>query len=117
MRAVVQRVKKARVEVAGEVVGEIGRGLCAFVGSADGDTDGDLAYVVNKVVALRVFPDEEGKMRRSLAEVGGGLLAVRAVCTLSLSFDHRIIDGELGSAVLRDVGAMLEDPVRMLAWN
>jgi 2-oxoisovalerate dehydrogenase E2 component (dihydrolipoyl transacylase) len=46
-----------------------------------------------------------------------GQLAVRAVCTLSLSFDHRIIDGELGSAVLRDVGAMLEDPVRMLAWS
>jgi len=46
-----------------------------------------------------------------------GQLAVRAVCTLSLSFDHRVIDGELGSAVLRDVGSMLEDPVRMLAWN
>jgi 2-oxoisovalerate dehydrogenase E2 component (dihydrolipoyl transacylase) len=49
--------------------------------------------------------------------VVGGQLAVRQVCTLSLSFDHRIIDGELGSAVLRDVGAMLEDPVRMLAWT
>jgi pyruvate dehydrogenase E2 component (dihydrolipoamide acetyltransferase) len=46
-----------------------------------------------------------------------GQLAVRSVCTLSLSFDHRIIDGELGSALLRDVGAMLADPVRMLAWN
>jgi pyruvate dehydrogenase E2 component (dihydrolipoamide acetyltransferase) len=46
-----------------------------------------------------------------------GQLAVRQVCTLSLSFDHRIVDGELGSAVLRDVGSMLEDPVRMLAWN
>jgi 2-oxoisovalerate dehydrogenase E2 component (dihydrolipoyl transacylase) len=46
-----------------------------------------------------------------------GQLAVRQVCTLSLSFDHRIVDGELGSAVLRDVGAMLEDPVRMLAWS
>jgi 2-oxoisovalerate dehydrogenase E2 component (dihydrolipoyl transacylase) len=46
-----------------------------------------------------------------------GQLAVRAICTLSLSFDHRIIDGQLGSAILRDVGAMLEDPVRMLAWN
>src|SRR5208282_974858 len=45
-----------------------------------------------------------------------GQLAVRSVCTLSLSFDHRIIDGELGSALLRDVGSMLEDPVRMLAW-
>ncbi len=46
-----------------------------------------------------------------------GQLAVRSVCTLSLSFDHRIIDGQLGSAVLRDVGSMLEDPVRMLAWT
>ncbi len=46
-----------------------------------------------------------------------GQLAVRAACTLSLSFDHRIVDGELGSAVLRDVGAMLQDPVRMLAWG
>src|SRR5579859_2062582 len=46
-----------------------------------------------------------------------GQLAVRKVCTLSLSFDHRIIDGELGSAALRDVGAMLTDPVRMLAWS
>jgi 2-oxoisovalerate dehydrogenase E2 component (dihydrolipoyl transacylase) len=49
--------------------------------------------------------------------VVGGQLAVRAVCTLSLSFDHRIVDGELGSAVLRDVGSMLEDPVRILAWG
>jgi pyruvate dehydrogenase E2 component (dihydrolipoamide acetyltransferase) len=46
-----------------------------------------------------------------------GQLAVRKTCTLSLSFDHRIVDGELGSAVLRDVGSMLEDPVRMLAWG
>jgi pyruvate dehydrogenase E2 component (dihydrolipoamide acetyltransferase) len=46
-----------------------------------------------------------------------GQLAVRRVCTLSLSFDHRIVDGELGSAVLRDVGSMLEDPIRMLAWG
>ena len=46
-----------------------------------------------------------------------GQLTVRKACTLSLSFDHRIVDGELGSAVLRDVGAMLEDPVRMLAWT
>jgi pyruvate dehydrogenase E2 component (dihydrolipoamide acetyltransferase) len=49
--------------------------------------------------------------------VVGGELAVRQVCTLALSFDHRIVDGELGSAVLRDVGAMLTDPLRMLAWS
>ena len=48
--------------------------------------------------------------------VVGGQLAVRQACTLSLSFDHRIVDGELGSAVLRDIGSMLEDPVRMIAW-
>jgi pyruvate dehydrogenase E2 component (dihydrolipoamide acetyltransferase) len=46
-----------------------------------------------------------------------GQLAVRKVCTLALSFDHRIVDGDLGSAVLRDVGAMLTDPLRMLAWS
>jgi 2-oxoisovalerate dehydrogenase E2 component (dihydrolipoyl transacylase) len=46
-----------------------------------------------------------------------GQLAVRKACTLSLSFDHRVVDGELGSAVLRDVGAMLEDPIRILAWS
>jgi 2-oxoisovalerate dehydrogenase E2 component (dihydrolipoyl transacylase) len=49
--------------------------------------------------------------------VVGGQLAVRRVCTLSLSFDHRIVDGELGSAVLRDIGAMLTDPLRILAWS
>jgi 2-oxoisovalerate dehydrogenase E2 component (dihydrolipoyl transacylase) len=46
-----------------------------------------------------------------------GQLAVRKVCTLSLSFDHRIVDGDMGSAVLREVGAMLTDPLRMLAWS
>jgi len=56
-------------------------------------------------------------MVRDLPWVVGGELAVRKVTTLSLSFDHRIVDGELGSAVLRDVGSMLEDPVRMLAWS
>jgi pyruvate dehydrogenase E2 component (dihydrolipoamide acetyltransferase) len=49
--------------------------------------------------------------------VHGGQLAVRKVTTLALSFDHRIVDGDLGSAVLRDIGAMLEDPLRMLAWS
>jgi 2-oxoisovalerate dehydrogenase E2 component (dihydrolipoyl transacylase) len=49
--------------------------------------------------------------------VVGGQLAVRQVCTLALSFDHRIVDGDLGSAVLRDVGAMLTEPLRMLAWS
>ena len=46
-----------------------------------------------------------------------GQLAVRQVTTLALSFDHRIVDGDLGSAVLRDIGAMLTDPIRMIAWG
>jgi pyruvate dehydrogenase E2 component (dihydrolipoamide acetyltransferase) len=54
---------------------------------------------------------------RDMPWVHEGELAVRKVTTLSLSFDHRIVDGELGSRVLRDVGAMLEDPIRMLAWS
>jgi 2-oxoisovalerate dehydrogenase E2 component (dihydrolipoyl transacylase) len=54
---------------------------------------------------------------RDLPWVVAGEIAVRKVTTLSLSFDHRIVDGELGSAVLKDVGSMLEDPVRMLAWS
>jgi pyruvate dehydrogenase E2 component (dihydrolipoamide acetyltransferase) len=54
---------------------------------------------------------------RDAAWVHDGEIAVRQVTTLSLSFDHRIVDGELGSAVLRDVGQMLEDPIRMLAWT
>jgi 2-oxoisovalerate dehydrogenase E2 component (dihydrolipoyl transacylase) len=56
-------------------------------------------------------------MIRDAPWVADGQLAIRKVTTLSLSFDHRIVDGELGSAVLRDVGLMLEDPIRMLAWS
>ncbi|NUQ73075.1 MAG: D-tyrosyl-tRNA(Tyr) deacylase [Polyangiaceae bacterium] len=76
MRAVAQRARGARVEVGGEVVGSIARGLVVFVGAEAGDTDADVSYVVNKVVGLRVFPDEAGRMSRSLADMGGGLLAI-----------------------------------------
>jgi len=76
MRAVVQRARSARVEVAGEVVGAIGLGLVAFVGAGREDADADADYVANKVAGLRVFHDEAGKMSRALAEVGGALLAI-----------------------------------------
>jgi len=76
MRAVVQRALKAHVSVEGEVIGRIERGLVAFVGAAEGDADVDLEYLVNKVVALRVFPEESGKMTRSLLDVGGALLVI-----------------------------------------
>jgi len=54
---------------------------------------------------------------RDLPWVVDGQVVPRKVCQLSLSFDHRVVDGELGSAVLRDIGSMLEDPLRMLAWG
>lgn len=66
----------ARVEVDGQVTGAIDRGLVAFIGAAEGDTEADLAYVVGKVAGLRVFPDDAGKMSRALADVDGSLLAV-----------------------------------------
>jgi len=76
MRAVVQRVRRAQVEVAGEVVGRIGRGLLVLLGAGTGDGEADLAYVVDKVVGLRIFPDDDGKMNRSVLDVGGGVLCV-----------------------------------------
>lgn len=76
MRAVVQRVLSARVEVDGEITGAIEKGLVAFVGAAAGDTQADLDYVAGKIAGLRVFPDDAGKMSRALADVSGGLLVV-----------------------------------------
>ena len=76
MRAVVQRVSRARVTVAGEVTGQIGRGLVALVGVTKGDADSDVAYLADKIAGLRVFEDAEGKMNRSVADAAGALLVV-----------------------------------------
>jgi len=76
MRAVVQRVTSAQVEVDGSVVGAIGRGLCAFVGAGKDDDERDLDAMAEKLVHLRVFEDDDGKMSRSVLEVGGAILAV-----------------------------------------
>jgi len=76
MRAVVQRVTEARVEVAGERVGEIGAGLLVLLGVARDDTRDDADYLADKTVNLRVFDDHEGKMNRSLSESGGAILVV-----------------------------------------
>ncbi len=76
MRAVVQRVHAARVEVADIVVGEIGPGLCVFVGTGTGDEERDLVYVVDKITHLRVFQDDAAKMNLSVKQTGGAILAV-----------------------------------------
>jgi D-tyrosyl-tRNA(Tyr) deacylase len=70
----VQRVSEARVRVDGEVVGEIGRGVCVLLGIARGDADA--APLAGKIARLRVFPDEAGKFDRSLVDVGGDALVV-----------------------------------------
>lgn len=76
MRAVAQRTRAASVTVDGVVVGAIERGLVAFVGAEGGDTDDDARRVAKKLLDLRVFPDDAGKMARSVVDVGGGLLLV-----------------------------------------
>lgn len=76
MKAVVQRVSSARVEVEGETTGQIARGLLVLLGVAREDEDKDAAWMAEKIVGLRIFGDDEGKMNRSLLDVEGALLAV-----------------------------------------
>ncbi len=76
MRAVVQRVDRAQVTVEGELTGRIEKGLLVLLGVAEGDTDKDLKYIVDKVCGLRIFEDEAGKMNLSIQDVGGSILAV-----------------------------------------
>ncbi|MGA7573694.1 MAG: D-aminoacyl-tRNA deacylase [Terriglobales bacterium] len=76
MRAVVQRVSRARVTVRGEITGEIERGLLVLLGVGGGDTRTEADYLAEKIVGLRIFEDAAGKMNLSLAEVGGALLVV-----------------------------------------
>ena len=76
MRAVVQRVSRARVTVKGEITGEIGLGLLVLLGVGAGDTRTEADYLVEKTIGLRIFEDAGGKMNLSVAEVGGALLVV-----------------------------------------
>lgn len=76
MRAVVQRVQRATVEVAGQVVSKIDQGLLVFLGVGDGDTPQDSSYLAKKIAYLRIFPDEAGKMNLNVQEAGGSILAV-----------------------------------------
>ena len=76
MRAVVQRAARAEVRIDGECVGRIGRGFMVLVGAAAEDGESDVAWLADKVLSLRVFPDDAGLMNRTLAEAGGALLVV-----------------------------------------
>lgn len=76
MRAVVQRVASSSVTVGGETTGKIDKGLMVLLGVADGDTDKDVTYMVDKIVNLRIFEDENDKMNLSLQDIGASLLVV-----------------------------------------
>ena len=76
MRAVLQRVSRAEVRVDGQVIGAVGTGLLVLLGVAPADTPDDAAWLADKAVGLRIFADDAGKMNRSVAEVGGGVLVV-----------------------------------------
>lgn len=76
MKALLQRVTHAKVTVEGETVGEISKGLCVFLGVVADDTEKDIAWLVEKIINLRIFDDDDGKMNLSLVDKSGGLLLV-----------------------------------------
>lgn len=76
MRLVLQRVSRAKVSVDGEVTGEIGRGILVLLGVSRNDTDAEARSMVEKTLNLRIFEDDDGKMNRSLLDIGGELLVV-----------------------------------------
>jgi D-tyrosyl-tRNA(Tyr) deacylase len=76
MRVLIQRVSQASVRVQQEVVGQIGPGLLVLVGIEGADSEEDLDWLAAKVVAMRIFADDEGKMNRDVREIGGGILVV-----------------------------------------
>jgi len=76
MRAVVQRVKKASVSVEGRLVGAVGPGLMILLGIREGDTEEEARWMAPKIATLRIFPDDEGKLNRSVLDTGGEALVV-----------------------------------------
>lgn len=76
MRSVVQRVARGAVRVEGQVVGEVGHGLVVLLGVAEGDGSDDARWMADKVAQLRIFEDKDGKMNRSVQDVGGSVLLV-----------------------------------------
>ncbi len=76
MRAVVQRVSRAKVTVDGQIVGEIAHGLLVLLGVAENDTETDAVFLAQKISGLRIFEDDQGKMNRDLSEVAGRMLVV-----------------------------------------
>jgi D-tyrosyl-tRNA(Tyr) deacylase len=76
MRAVIHRVSWAKVEVDGNIIGQIGPGLLVYLGVGKGDTQTDAEFMADKLVNLRIFADEAGKMNRSVIDIAGGILVI-----------------------------------------
>lgn len=89
MKAVIQRVTEASVEVEGRIVGQIRSGLVVLLGVAKGDGESDGRYLVEKIRTLRIFSDEQGKMNRSLVDVGGSVLLVSQFTLLGRTANGR----------------------------
>lgn len=76
MRTVIQRVSKASVEVEGKIVGKINRGILIYVGIEKGDTEKEIAFMAEKILNLRIFPDEERRMNLNVQDIGGEILSI-----------------------------------------
>ena len=107
MKAVIQRVTSAKVEVEGETIGTCGKGLLVLLGVANGDTEADLDRLLQKMVKLRIFEDENGKMNRSVQDVDGEMLVVSQF-TLLANYKHGNRPDYMGAAAPAEANRLYE---------
>ena len=107
MKAVIQRVTSASVEVDGELVGSCGHGLLILLGVATGDTEEDLERMLQKIVKLRIFEDDNGKMNRSIQDIDGEMLVVSQF-TLLANYKHGNRPDYLGAAAPTEANRLYE---------
>lgn len=107
MKAVIQRVTSASVHVDGELIGSCGHGLLILLGVAQGDTEEDLERMLQKIVKLRIFEDENGKMNRSVQDIDGEMLVVSQF-TLLANYKHGNRPDYLGAAAPAEANRLYE---------
>ena len=107
MKAVLQRVLEAKVETDGKIIGEIGQGLMILLGVAKGDTERDAELLCDKIVKMRIFSDENGKMNKSLSDIDGEMLVVSNF-TLNANYRHGNRPDYLNSAPPDEANSLYE---------